>query len=142
MATNTLQTITTVGFITATSNKVSEEFKQDIPTKTAYIEVQDEKEIAKLESFGLRQYTSKEDGHSFFIIKLPAKGTAVWINGEQKQPLSSSTETPNFKSIDGLPIGLAITKGKNKGNDFFRLSAVNLGSTADIELVEQQNPFA
>lgn len=142
MANNQIQQITTVGYITATSNKVSKDFKQENPTKTIYIEASDPAEEEKLVNFGLTKYTSKEDGKSFFIIKAPVKGIDVWIKGEKHQSLSSSVEEPNFKTVDGLPIGLAITKGQNKGNDFYRLSAVNLGRMDDIELIEAQNPFA
>ena len=40
--------INLVGRISATSNKVSEDFKQETPTKTVYIVPKDKKEIEKL----------------------------------------------------------------------------------------------
>ena len=40
---NNFQTVTVPAIITATSNKVSSEFKQETPTKTIYIHVPDPK---------------------------------------------------------------------------------------------------
>lgn len=54
--------INLVGRISATSNKVSEDFKQETPTKTVYIVPKNKKEIEKLEKFGLPLTHQKKKG--------------------------------------------------------------------------------
>ena len=45
--------------ITATSKKQSGDFKQEIPTKTAYVKT-DAENAEKLVDFGLTKYTSRD----------------------------------------------------------------------------------
>lgn len=135
-----MENLIIAGQITATSNKQGE-FKQEVSTKTVYITVDDENK-KKATAFGLTVYSSKEDKTDFIIVKAPAKGITQWVNGENKGKLDGTTETPNFKTVDGLPIGINIIKGENKGNEFFRITDVQLGALSDIEPIEQENPFA
>lgn len=130
------------GRITATSNKVDTKFKQENPTKTAYVTVSDETEKKKLIDFGLTEYTSKKDGLSFFIIKLP-QNVAIYVDGvEGSEPLPGNTETPNFSTVEGKDLSLNIIKGEHMNNDFFRLQAIKIEQSSDIVEVEQTNPFA
>ena len=130
------------GRITATSNKVDTKFKQENPTKTAYVTVSDETEKKKLIDFGLTEYTSKQDGLSFFIIKLP-QNVAIFVEGVKgSEQLSGSVETPNFFTVEGKELLLNIIKGENMNNDFFRLQAIRIEQSTDVVILEQVNPFA
>lgn len=134
------------GQITATSKKQGEDFKQEIPTKTAYV-VTDEETAKKLEAFGLQKYTSKEDNGSFFIMKFPFNLMVYLPNGfgEKRPDLSQITfegiETNNFKTPDELPLKMNVIKGNHKNNDFFRLQAIRLENENDIEEIKPENPF-
>ena len=55
---NNFQTVIVPAIITATSNKVSNEFKQETPTKTIYFHVEDPKKAEQLEKFSMTQYTT------------------------------------------------------------------------------------
>jgi len=130
------------GRVTATSNKVDTKFKQENPTKTAYVTVSDEAEKKKLIDFGLTEYTSKQDGLSFFIIKLP-QNVAIFVEGVKgSEQLSGSVETPNFFTVEGKELLLNIIKGENMNNDFFRLQAIRIEQSTDVVILEQVNPFA
>lgn len=139
-----LQTLIIAGQITATSNRVDGKFKQEIPTKTAYLSV-DQENAEALKDFGLQEYSSKNEEtgehETFFIVKLPAKGLSVWLNNKKIAVRDSSVETPNFQTVPGLPVGLAIVKGENMGNEFYRLTAVNVTQKEDIFDIEEANPF-
>ena len=132
------------GRITATSNKVDDKFRQEQPTKTAYITVFDPKDIDHLKKFGLTEYTSREDRTSFFIIKLP-KQVAIYVSGvhsQEPEKMSGGIDTPNFSTPEGKELSLNIIKGENMGRDFFRLQAIQIEDANDIIEVEQTNPFA
>lgn len=130
------------GRVTATSNKVDTKFKQENPTKTAYVTVSDEAEKQKLLDFGLTEYTSKQDGLSFFIIKLP-QNVAIYVDGvSEPEPMSGGVDTPNFSTIENKELPLNIIKGEHMNNDFFRLQAIKIEQSTDIVPVEQTNPFA
>ena len=134
------------GQITATSKKQNDDFKQEIPTKTAYVTT-DEDSAKVLERFGLQKYTSKEDGSLFFIIKMPANLMVYLPNGvgAKRPDLSQITfegiETNNFKTPDDKLLLLNIIKGNHKNNDFFRLQAIRLETESDIEEIKPENPF-
>lgn len=138
--TNELKMVTVKGRITATSNKISAEFKQGVPTKTVYFTADSLEDEQKLVDFGLRKYTTN-DNETFFIAKAPAKGIQVWCQGENKGSLDSSTDAPNLQSANGVTIGLAIAKGQKMNRDFYRVTAVNVVLESDIEIVEATNPF-
>src|SRR5699024_9361866 len=86
------------GQITATSNKVNEDYKTDNPTKTAYVTVTDDNIRKAMVNFGLTEYTSKQDESSFFIIKLPQQLTLV--KGNHMRKMSGDVESPNIKTKD------------------------------------------
>ena len=54
----------------------------------------------------------------------------------------AGVESNNFKTVDGIPVGLNIIKGENKGNEFYRIQALLLNKMEDLEEVKPTNPFA
>ena len=133
------------GQITATSKKQSGDFRQEVPTKTAYLAT-DKENTEKLIKFGLQKYTSK-DGEDYFIMKFPSNVMIYKPNGYgQKRPeLSQITfegiETNNFKTPDDKLLSMNIIKGNHKNNDFFRLQAIRIEDETDIEEIKPENPF-
>lgn len=127
------------GQLTATSNKVNEDYKTDNPTKTGYVIVEDENISNEMKGFGLREYTSQEDDSKFFIIKLPQQLTLV--KGNNMKKLSGDVESPNLKTKDGQEFKMNVIKGRNKGNDFFRLQAIEVNDYSDVEQIQMENPF-
>lgn len=138
-----MENILVTGRISATSKKNDGVYQQEIPTKTAYFEVP-ESEEQKLKDFGLRQYTSKEDGTKFYIAKLPQNVAVYASNDADTEPtlIDGTIDTHNFKTRDEDMFTLNIIKGHNKGNDFYRLQAVLVKDMSDIETVKPENPFA
>lgn len=141
--------INLVGKITATSNKVSEDFKQETPTKTIYIVPKDKKEIEKLEKFGLPLYTPKEKGSESYTIVKSAKTVKYYksVIDEAPQKMIMTVEDENGQTVSNLyteeNVILNITKVKaQKGkNDFYRLTAI-LAPVGTILEVEAANPFS
>lgn len=131
------------GIITATSKKIDDRFRQEVPTKTAYIKT-DTENAKKLQDFGLTKYTSKQ-GEDYFVIKLPANLMVYTPNGFGKkrpdlsQVYHDGVETNNFKTEKMLPLN--IIKGNNMNNDFFRLQAIRVDDESDILEIEPENPF-
>ena len=147
-----MENIVIKGIITATSKKNNDEtFKQETPTKTAFITT-DQENADKLQKFGLTKYTSKE-GNDYFIIKFPANLMVYLPNGfGKKRPDLSQiyikdvetgeyNETNNFKTPDEKMLPLNIIKGNHKNNDFFRLQAIRVDTEEDIEQILPENPF-
>lgn len=136
-----MENTTAIVKINTTSNKTSDKFKQETPTKTVYVTA-DENNTKVLQDFGLQLYTSKENKEDFFILKFAAK-TLLYIPGEEN-PVSFaeevSTITPNFTSGDKT-VGVNIVKGVNMGNDFYRLQALN-ATPETFEFIKPENPFA
>ena len=134
------------GQITATSKKQDGKFKQEVPTKTAYLKV-NEVNAKQLEEFGLTKYTSKQDNEDYFIVKFPQNVMVYRPNGmgEKRPELSlvnyNGEETNNFKTPDGKDLALNILKGENMDNTFFRLQAIRIESDSDIEEIKPENPF-
>lgn len=130
--------------ITATSKKQGEDFKQEVPTKTAYLKT-DSRSAKSLEDFGLTQYTSK-DGDPFFAVKFVKNLVAYQGTESDLKPMdfseSAGIETNNFKTVDGVPVGLNIIKGENKGNVFYRIQALLVEDMKSLEEVKPTNPFA
>lgn len=142
-----MENILIQGQITATSKKQSGDFRQEIPTKTAYVSV-DETNAQKLEDFGLTKYTPKDGGEPYFIMKFPANLMVYTPDGQgTKRPdLSQITvegeETNNFKTPDDKKFWMSVFKGNHKNNDFYRLQAIRIESPEDIEEIKPENPFA
>jgi len=140
-----MENLTFKGQITATSKKNSGDFKQEVITKTAYIKT-DEFNAKKLMEFGLSQYESKS-GEEYFILKFPANLMVYKPNGygEKLPELSrvevNGVETNNFKTPDEKMLFMNVIKGEHKNNEFFRLQAIRLEDSEDIEEIKPENPF-
>lgn len=137
-----MESLNIIGELTTTSNKQSEDFVSAVKSKTGYFEITDEKEIAKALDFGLKQYTSKEDGNDFFICKL-SQEIRVYNGQGGKKPIMlqpATIDDVNFKT-NGV-VTLNFIKGNKNNNNFIRLSAIKVETEMDIELIEAENPFA
>lgn len=129
------------GQITTTSNKQSDKFVAKTPQKTAYLKL-DEENAKKAEAFGLTKYTSQENNEDFFMVKVVTNLRAYYDNSRNCDKLETGVDSPNFKTKDGKEIGLALVQGENLGNVFYRLSAIKISESSDIETIEAENPFA
>ena len=127
---NTFTTIITKAIITATSNKVSDDFKQDIPTKTIYFTVPDEKKIKQLQELGMVLYTPEEEGSPKYFICKATKFVKIYKNRDD----NLKTDKPIYLSI----VKVKAPKGKN---DFFRVNAILTDDTSKLIEVNQENPF-
>ena len=141
--------INLIGKISATSNKVSEDFKQETPTKTIYIVPKDKKEIEKLEKFGLPLYTPKEkDSESYTIVK-SAKTVKHYksVKDEVPQKMIMTVEDengqtiPNLYTEENVIFNIIKVKAQKGKNDFYRLTAI-LAPIGKILEVEATNPFS
>ena len=140
--------INLIGKISATSNKVSEDFKQETPTKTVYIVLKDKKEIEKLEKFGLPLYTPKEKGSESYTIVKSVKTVKHYksVKDETPQKIIMTVEdesgqtVPNLYSEENVILNITKVKAQKGKNDFYRLTAI-LAPVGTILEVEATNPF-
>jgi hypothetical protein len=136
-----MENINVIGRITAMSNKISEDFKQDNPTKTVYISV-DTENADKLIDFGLKMYTA-EDGTPFFIVKA-SRQVHCYVKGSSypiKLDMTTKTGT-SYQSKEDTDILLNIISSEYMGNSFYRLNALKLNKKNDIEEIQPIDPFA
>lgn len=140
--------INLIGKISATSNKISQDFKQEVYTKTVYIVPRDKKEIKKLEEFGLPLYTPKEKGSENYTIVKSAKTVKHYksVKDEAPQKMIMTVETeegqtvPNLYTEENIVLNITKVKGSKGKNDFYRLTAI-LAPVGTILEVEATNPF-
>lgn len=131
-----METLLLKGIITATSDKQSDKFVTASPQKSVYIEL-DADNTQKAKAFGLREYTSQEDGNAFFIIKTSRKVDLYQDKVKVDTISGVAGEYENFHS-DGKEVGLSLIKGESKqGNEYYRLHAIN----GEMVRVESINPF-
>ena len=153
---NDFQTVVVPAIITATSNKVSEDFKQQVNTKTVYFHVLDRKKAELLEKLGMTEYTPDNEkdpeAKPYFIAKATKivklytskdiyteKTFAVEeINEETGLPQS----TPNLYTDEIVHLAIIKVKGAKGKNDFYRINAILLPSLDMLKEVEAVNPFA
>ena len=133
-----LESLVIKGIITATSNKKSDKYENQVNRKQVYFTV-DEETAKKVEGFGLRKYTSY-DGEDFFVVRT-SKTVSRYEEGKLVDEIlcenTDSEFTPNFNS-DGKVVGLNLIKGESDyGKDWIRLSAIN----GNIEFVVRTSPF-
>ena len=151
-------TVNVPAIITATSNKVSDEFKQETPTKTIYFHVEDPKKAEQLEKFGMTQYTpdteTDPEAKPYFIAKA-TKTVKLYTHEGRSTFVEKHFSVDLFDEETGLPIAnpnvytdeivqLAIVKvkgGKGK-NDFYRVNAILLPTLDTLKEAEAVNPFA
>lgn len=128
--------------ITATSVKQDGRFKAEKPTKTAYIKGFTSEDDKKLENFGLRKYTSQQDGEDFFIIKFASKLQYYDSVDRDAEPKDWSAlamlETHNF-TFDH--VNANIIKAEHNNNEFFRIQALQ-GDLENFAEIKPENPFA
>lgn len=140
--------INLVGRISATSNKVSEDFKQETPTKTIYIVPKDKKEIEKLEKFGLPLYTPKEKGSESYTIVKSAKTVKHYKSAKDETPQKiimtveneNGQTVPNLYTEENIILNITKVKAQKGKNDFYRLTNI-LAPLGTILEVEATNPF-
>ena len=155
---NNFQTVIVPAIITATSNKVSSEFKQETPTKTFYFHVKDVEKVLLLEKIGMTQYTpdteTDPDAKPYFIAKA-TKIVKLYTHDNRSTCVERPFTVDLFDEETGLPIAnpnvytdeivhLAVIKvkaGKSK-NDFYRVNAILLPTLDSLKEVEAVNPFA
>lgn len=133
--------VVVAGTITNTSDKQSARFKQEVATKTAYIDVPNEQDRQALIDFGMTLYTPEDGGNAFFIAKMPAKGLSIWSKGKKIGTKKVTLGEPNFQTVEHVPLGLSFIRGEKDGNPFYRLQAVNVIQKDDIFDLDESNPF-
>src|SRR5699024_11196227 len=80
-----MENLIITGQITATSSKKDDKFKQENPTKMAYVTVTKKEDVEALEAFGATKYTTKEDNRDFFILKVPQSFVVVKGRSEERR---------------------------------------------------------
>ena len=148
---NTFITIIAKAIITATSNKVSDDFKQDIPTKTIYFTVQDEEKIKQLQDLGMTMYTPKEEEAPHYFICKATKFVKMYTNEyyyfEKDFGVTTIKEdgtemkNPNLKTDEPIYLSIVKVKAPKGKNDFFRVNAILTDDITKIIEVTQENPF-
>lgn len=153
---NEFTTVVVPAIITATSNKVSSDYPQEVPTKTVYFNVPDAKEAEKLEKIGMTQYTPDADADAdakpYFIAKAVKD---VRLYTDKNNYVEKSFRVEEINEDTGLPqstvnvftdeiVHLAIIKVKGgKGrSDFYRVNSILIPDLDMLKEVEQMNPFA
>ena len=155
---NKFQTVIVPAIITATSNKVSSEFKQETPTKTIYFHVEDTKKAEQLEKFGMTQYTpdteTDPEAKPYFIAKatkivklfthvdrvrfVEKLFTVDFLNENTGLP----SPLPNVYTDEIVHLSIVYVEGGKGKNDFYRVNAILLPTLDSLKEVEPVNPFA
>ena len=155
---NNFQTVTVPAIITATSNKVSSEFKQETPTKTIYFHVADPKKVEELEKIGMTQYTpdteTDPEAKPYFIAKatkivklythedrstfVEKPFTYYLLDEETGLPLPN----PNVYTDEIVHLAIVHVKGAKGKKGFYRVNAILLPALDSLKEVEAVNPFA
>lgn len=149
---NTFITIIAKAIITATSNKVSDDFKQENPTKTIYFTVQDEEKIKQLQELGMTLYTpeEEEEAPNYFICKA-TKFVKIYTNRDDYfdkdfgvttiKEDGTEMKNPNLKTDEPIYLSIVKVKAPKGKNDFFRVNAILTDDTTKLIEVTQENPF-
>ena len=135
-----MENLIITGQITATSSKKDDKFKQENPTKTAYVTVTKKEDVEALEAFGATKYTTKEDNRDFFILKVPQ--SFVVVKGDQMKRLDGTLSSPNFRTKEDKEFKFNVIKSEKMGNEFLRLQAVLVDDFKEVELIQMSNPFS
>lgn len=123
--------------ITNTSNKVSENYKAETPTKTLYLDIHKD-DVKTAKDFGIKIYTPNDGGKDFGVCKA-AKTIEVYKNNRKQDKISGTIETKNFKTTGYVLLN--IIKGEKLKNEFLRVQAIGLVGNIKLEEIEQKNPF-
>lgn len=148
---NTFKTTITKAIITATSNKISEDFKQEIPTKTIYFTVQDEKKIKQLQELGMTMYTPEKEGAPNYFICKATKFVKIYTNRDDyfEKDFGVTTikedgtemKNPNLKTDEPIYLSIVSVKAPKGKNDFYRVNAILTDDPSKLIEVNQENPF-
>lgn len=148
---NTFTTIITKAIITATSNKVSDDFKQENPTKTIYFTVQDEEKIKQLQDLGMTMYTPEKEGALNYFICKATKFVKIYTNRDEYfekdfgvttiKEDGSEMKNPNLKTDEPIYLSIVKVKAPKGKNDFLRVNAILTDDTSKLIEVNQENPF-
>ena len=153
---NNFQTVIVPAIITATSNKVSDDFKQETPTKTIYFHVEDPKKAEQLEKLGMTQYTpdaeTDPDAKPYFIAKA-TKTVKLYTDRTTfvEKPFSVDLfdedtgfpiPNPNVYTDEIVHLAIIKVKGEKGKNDVYRVNAILLPTLDTLKEVEAVNPFA
>lgn len=153
---NNFTTVVVPAIITATSNKVSEDYKQEVNTKTVYFHVEDPKKAQKLIDLGMTEYTpdteTDPDAKPYFIAKA-TQNVRLYTSKDQFEEKPFTVEidnpetglpqaNPNLYTTETVHVSIIKVKGGKGKNDFFRLNAILLPSLEMLKEVEAANPFA
>ena len=148
---NTFITIIAKAIITATSNKVSDDFKQENPTKTIYFTVQDEEKIKQLQELGMTMYTPEKEGAANYFICKATKFVKIYTNRDDyfEKDFGVTTikedgtemKNPNLKTDEPIYLSIVKVKAAKGKNDFFRVNAILTDDTSKLIEVNQENPF-
>lgn len=152
MAQNQFESVNVKAIITATSNKVSQDFSQETPTKTIYFTVADKKKVKELEELGLTLYTPEEkDGKPYFIVKA-SKVVKIWLSKDEYIEKMFTTEiidpttlenvsNPNLYTEEEILISVVKVKALKGKNDFYRINNIMVSDISQLKEVEKSNPF-
>ena len=152
MAQNQFEFVNVKAIITATSNKVSQDFSQETPTKTIYFTVSDKKKVKELEELGLTLYTPEDkEGKPYFIVKA-SKVVKIWLSKDEYIEKMFTTEiidtttlenvsNPNLYTEDEILISVVKVKAPKGKNDFYRINNMMVSDILQLKEVEKSNPF-
>ena len=130
--------------ITATSNKQNSDYKIENPKKSVFITPENDFEKQKLINFGLTEYTPKDGGEPFFIVKATDE-VKCWLNGKVVEKLPTSIQDPNFKFEEGKFLTVNIIQGENMKNKFYRINAIKFDNDTLMQHayqpIEEECPF-
>lgn len=146
-----MENIVVYGVLTNTSNKVSEEYKSEVPTKCAYLYAASKEDADKMVSFGLTEYTPKDGGSGFFAVRMSKTVSIYHSDNEDGIPDekidcrvtdNNGNKTPNFKCRDGVTVAMNLVKGEKMKNSFIRLQAFLCDDFDSVfEEIKPLNPF-
>lgn len=130
--------------ITTTSNKQNAHYKNDNPKKSVFITPENDFEKQKLIKFGLTEYTPKNGGEPFFIVKATDE-IKCWLNREVVEKIPASIQDPNFKFEEGKFLTVNIIQGENMKNKFYRINAIKFDNDTLMQHayqpIEEECPF-
>lgn len=139
-----MENITVKVNITATSNKQNSQYKTDNPKKSVYLTPKTKTDKQKLIDFGLVEYTPKDGGAPFFVVKSTDE-IKCWLNKQIVEKIPTSIEDPNFKFEEGKFLTVNIIKGENVGNVFYRINGIKFEDDTLMQHayqpIEEECPF-
>lgn len=137
-----METILVQAVIGYTSNKQADDFTGDNPRKTFGLHIVDEDKQKAL-NFGLREYGKEvkyfpvKASKNVKVFKSQTSKEGMWLFAGDIEVNDEATE--NASSNEKV-VTVSIIKGNEKGNDYFRVSAI-LDTEGVFTINEDFNPF-